>query len=145
DLQAVTDAEGESRLNVPRLEDVRGRIEAYEGSRATDLPLVVRAAHGLGEVVFVAADLDRPPFLDWAAREQLLLKLLGKPEKSTSSASTDTSAVGMYGYTDMSGQLRAALEQFEGVKLVPFSLVATLIVLYIVAIGPLDYLLLKRG
>src|SRR5690606_34289183 len=69
ELQALTDADGESRLTVPRLEEVRGRIEAYEGSRATDLPLVVRAAHGLGEVVFVAADLDRAPFLDWPARE----------------------------------------------------------------------------
>ena len=145
DAQAMVDADSEVRFDVPRLEDVRGQIEAYEGSKATDLPLVVRAPYGLGEVVFVAADLDRPPFANWSAREQMLGKLLGKPDGLSGEAGEDTTATSTFGYTDISGQLRGALEQFEGVKLVPFSLVALLIVLYILAIGPLDYLLLKRG
>lgn len=146
DIQSLVDVGGEPRMDVPRLEAVRGRIEAYEGSRPEDLPLVVRSAFGLGEVVFVAADLDKPPFTKWAAREQMLDKLLDrevrKAESADQAASTSAST---YGYVDLAGQLRSALEQFEGVKLVPFSLVASLIVLYILAIGPLDYFLLKRG
>jgi hypothetical protein len=148
DAQAMVDATGELRMDVPRLEQVRGRIEAYEGSRPEDLPLVVRSAFGLGEIVFVAADLDRPPFTKWAAREQLLDKLLSRePGKSQPGNSAGASSSATVGYVDLAEQLRGAgtLEHFEGVKLVPFSLVATLIVLYILAIGPLDYFLLKRG
>jgi hypothetical protein len=147
DVRSMTDVTGQPRLDVPRLENVLGRIEAYEGSRPEDLPLVVRSAFGLGVVVFVAADLDRPPFTKWAAREQMLDKLLAREPRKPQSADAagSSNAAATYGYVDLAGQLRSALEQFEGVKLVPFSLVAALIVLYILAIGPLDYFLLKRG
>src|SRR5690606_12861597 len=55
-----------------------------------------------------------------------------------------SSRVSHVGYTDLIGQLRAALDQFPAVRLVPFSLVALLIAIYILLIGPLDYLLLRR-
>jgi hypothetical protein len=48
------------------------------------------------------------------------------------------------GVTDLASQLRVALEQFPRVKLIPFGWVAFLIFLYILAIGPGDYLFLKR-
>ena len=50
------------------------------------------------------------------------------------------------GYRDLSGQLRSALEDFRfgGMSLIPFSWVAVLIVIYIVLIGPVDYLFLRR-
>jgi hypothetical protein len=48
------------------------------------------------------------------------------------------------GFSDLSGQLRAALDQFDGVNLTPFSWVAGLIVAYILLIGPVDYFLLRR-
>ena len=44
----------------------------------------------------------------------------------------------------MSSQLRRALDQFPGVKLVPFGWVAFFIFLYILLIGPGDYLFLKK-
>lgn len=148
DTSALVDAAGGMQFDVPQLESVRGQIEAYEGSRPQDLPLVVRSAFGLGVVVFVAADLDRPPFTKWAAREQMLDKLLGREVRKSQSgdpANTGPGTPTTYGYVDLAGQLRSALEQFQGVQLVPFSLVATLIMLYILAIGPVDYFLLKRG
>ncbi len=145
DAQSLVDAQGEARLEAPRLEDVQGRIVAFEGSQAADLPLVIRTPHGLGEIVFVAADLDRAPFTRWKARGQMLEKLLGQPKpKAAATEPNAASASTTLGYTDMAGQLRSALEQFAGVRLAPFSLVACLILLYILAIGPLDYLLLKR-
>src|SRR5208337_3627925 len=49
-----------------------------------------------------------------------------------------------YGITDLSSQLRAALEQFPGVKLIPFGWVAFYIFLYILLIGPGDYFFLKK-
>ena len=144
DAQSIVDAEGELRLPTPKLDNVRGQIEAFEGSRASDLPLVIRTPHGLGQIVFVAADLDRPPFIKWQARTAMLDKLLGKTKTKAAEAQQGFSTSTL-GYNDLAGQLRSALEQFEGVKLVPFFVVAFLILLYIVAIGPLDYLFLKRG
>ena len=49
-----------------------------------------------------------------------------------------------YGVSDLSSQLRAALEQFPGVKLIPFGWVAFFIFLYILLIGPGDYFFLKK-
>ena len=44
----------------------------------------------------------------------------------------------------MATQLRVSLEQFPGVKLIPFGWVAFFIFLYILVIGPGDYLFLKK-
>ena len=48
------------------------------------------------------------------------------------------------GVSDLSSQLRVALEQFPGVKLIPFGWVAFFIFLYILLIGPGDYFFLKK-
>ena len=126
-------------LRVPRLVEVRGVVEAREA----DLPLVVRTARGFGQVLFVAADLDQPPLSRWKDRPRLLAKLLDLPATRRDDQEQDF-AVMRYGYDDLSGQLRGALDQFEGVRVVPFGLVAAAIVVYIAMIGPGDYFLLKR-
>ena len=133
------------RLDVPKLVDVRGRIEAYEGNHPRDLPLVVRTPFGLGEVIFVGLDLDRPPFSSWPGRMNFIDRLLDRPEAAGEVA--DRRVLGHVtelGYTDLAGQLHVALSQFAGVQLVPFAAVAALVVVYIVLIGPLDYLFLKK-
>ena len=48
------------------------------------------------------------------------------------------------GYRDLAGQLRSSLDQFQGIRLVPFSVVALMIVAYILLIGPGDYFFLKK-
>jgi hypothetical protein len=48
------------------------------------------------------------------------------------------------GVSDLSSQLRIALEQFPNVKLIPFGWVAFFIFLYILMIGPGDYFFLKK-
>jgi len=53
---------------VPKLTDVVGRIEAYAGNDPADLPLVIRSPLGLGEVMFIAVDLDLPPIGTWRRR-----------------------------------------------------------------------------
>jgi hypothetical protein len=132
------------RLDVPRLVDVAGKIEAYEGVRRADLPLVVRTPRGFGEIVFVAADLDRPPLSTWAGRQQLWDKLLGRDKQPIAQEDeAEQGRVTRSGYSDLAGQLHTGLEQFAGVS-VPFSLVVFLIVVYIACIGPLDYFVLKK-
>ena len=49
-----------------------------------------------------------------------------------------------YGYNDLAGQLRSALDLPRDVHLVPFFVVALLVIVYILLIGPGDYFLLRR-
>ncbi len=126
-------------LRVPRLAEVRGVIEAREA----DLPLVVRSARGFGQVLFVAADLDQPPLSRWKDRRLVVAKLLDLPVGRHDDKQQDFSVI-QFAYDDLSGQLRGALDQFRGVRVVPFGLVAAAIVLYIALIGPGDYFFVKR-
>jgi hypothetical protein len=136
---------GAGLLEVPRLRDVAGTIEAYEGSQPSDLPLVIRAPRGFGEVVVVTVDLDQPPLKDWKGRGALICKLLGKNMAVIDDESESQSGeLAMLGYSDLAGQLRGALDQFQRVRAVPFSVVAALVLLYMLVIGPLDYLLVSR-
>lgn len=137
--------EARLELAVPQLRDVRGKIEAYTGTGPRDLPLVIRAPRGFGEVVFVAFDLELPPIVDWPARPQLMDKLLSRLRSADEEQDSGTlGAVSSLGFVDLAGQLRGALDQFAGVRPVPFWLVAVLVTAYIAFIGPLDYYLVKR-
>ena len=129
-----------------RLVDVRGNVEAYEGSGPSDLPTIVRAPLGLGEAVFVAVDLDLPPLADWQGRTRLVSKVLHETtRRSADDEGSDTlGRVMQLGFDDIVGQLRTALDQFPHVKQIPFLVVAGLTLVYLAAIGPLDYLLLRK-
>ena len=125
-------------LPTPRLADVQGKVEAHEG----DLPLVIRKPQGLGQVVFVATDLDRGPIRDWTDRPMLVGAVLDLPANEPADAATEP--VQSYGYNDLAGQLRSALDLPRDVHLVPFFVVALLVIVYILLIGPGDYFLLRR-
>ncbi|MEX2138769.1 MAG: hypothetical protein WD894_05870 [Pirellulales bacterium] len=117
--------------------EVQGRVELSDGN----IDLVIRAPYGFGEVVFVAADLERPPFADWSARTKLLLRLLGRSEllvTQTAADETNTQSIRL-GYTGLAGQLRAAVGQFAGARVVPFWLVFFLALCYAAAVFPLEY------
>jgi hypothetical protein len=132
-------AGGKVTMRVPQLSDVEGVVEASDGN----LPLVIRTARGFGQVIFVAADLDQPPLRAWTGRPMLVAKLLDMPTTPVEQSKDDASMM-HYGYRDLAGQLRSALDRFTGVRLVPFWLVAGLIIVYIVLIGPGDYFFLRK-
>lgn len=134
------------RLPVAQLTDVTGMVEAAEGTGREALPLVVRSPYGFGEVVFVAFDLDDAAIGRWRAKPKLFDRLLGRGGETTpgTPGTSAFGAVNTLGYTDLSGQLRAAIEQFQGVEFISFAFVAALIGLYVLCIGPLDYFLVRR-
>ncbi len=126
---------------------LRGRVACYEGAGGTDdRALIMRFPLGFGEVTYVALDLDLPPLSTWPSRARLLAKLLQTRSDEEDSAIGDESLGQMthVGFDDMSGQLRAALDQFPGVTLVQFSWVAGLLILYILVLGPLDFFGLRK-
>lgn len=124
-------------------------VVASEGFGNQRRPSIVNDSVGLGRVTFVAFDLDREPCADWADRGKLVDRLLsfGLPSESSTSDKLDQFELGPVahlGFSDLIGQLRSALDVYAGVKLVPFSWIALLMALYILAVGPLDYWVLKR-
>jgi hypothetical protein len=120
------------------LSGVEGRVEAGEG----ELPLVIRAPRGLGQVIFLAADFDVGLLGAWSDRRLLAARLLDLPTREQPTEEAASGAA--YGYLDLAGQLRSALDQFPGVRLVPFYVVAMLAAFYILLIGPGDYFFLRR-
>ncbi|MGE3780957.1 MAG: hypothetical protein AB7F89_27460, partial [Pirellulaceae bacterium] len=136
---------GTEGIPMTMLGPVSGRIELSEPAAGGMRPLVVRRAYGLGQVVFVALDLDRPPLANWPDRPRLVQRLLRDSADGVERVQ-DSSVAGpavQFGYSDISGQLRSALDQFPGVTLVAFSWVAGLLLLYVLLIGPADFFLLR--
>jgi hypothetical protein len=106
-------------------------------------PLVVQGSYGLGRVTVVGFDLDRGPFSDWNRRREfwdnLVVQsgyLLPNPGEKFDRFSNQDDAYGR--------SLQGNLDFFEGVPVVSFGWVALFILIYIVLIGPVDYLFLKK-
>ncbi|HZN36740.1 MAG TPA: hypothetical protein VFB80_23080 [Pirellulaceae bacterium] len=134
-----------NRPLVTRLKNVRGEVLLGEASALATRPLAVHAPAGLGEVTFVALDLDHPSLAAWEGRSRLIAALIQRDRSSLDADERQRgSGVGHLGYSDLVGQLRLALEQFSGVTLVNFTTVAVLTIVFLLIVGPGDYLLLSR-
>jgi hypothetical protein len=133
-------AEGDP-VPIASLENIDGTIDLEQDGQA----IIVRKPLGFGQIVFSAIDLDLPPVKEWTGQKNLILKLFKQQENLNVAAPTRSpSGVVHFGYTDMVGQLLAPLEQFSHVGLITFTLVATLIVFFILCIGPGDFFMLRR-
>lgn len=134
-----------NRPLVTRLSDVDGAIMVDEIGVGSSRPLVIRATHGLGQVNFVALDLDHPGLAAWSGRTRLLANLLQSPRATSDRTESEVSRrVTHLGYEDLVGQLRAGLDQFRGVTLVNFTTVSLLVVSFLLLVGPIDFLVLSR-
>lgn len=143
----VADGELSFRIPMVSLKNVKGNILVSEGIGAERSPMIIRSSFGLGHVIFVATDIDQPPMSLWLdGRQNILDKLLDEALGETRREENDSQFANLtqIGFNDLTGQLRAAMDQFPGVRLVPFSWIAILVGLYIVLIGPVDYFMLRR-
>ena len=141
---------GSSAVVVTKFEEIESRGGKVL-SAAGNVPLVIRGAYQFGRVTLIGIDIDQKPFADWADRPQFWFKAADlKLASSTDSNTANMVRMGGgrrffgQGNNDVSTLLHSALEQFPGVKLVPFGWVAFFIFLYILLIGPGDYFLLKK-
>jgi hypothetical protein len=127
---------------VPQLVDFDGRVEAF--GRGNDLPLVLRSARGLGELVFVGLDLDDPPLVDWRGRNAFWQAVL-RPYLADADEHRSTQTLVSLSYDDLAGALRQRLgRQFSGVTAIGFQIVAALVIGYLLVLGPLDYLFVHK-
>jgi hypothetical protein len=123
---------------------VRIRAEAKTGTQS--LPLVVSAGYGLGRVTILAIDPDQPPFTRWKSQPVFWQKLIQDAGPTYVDTSKDnTVGFGQELRTDeVPMQLLRSLESFSSVPVISFGWVALFILLYIIVVGPLDYLFLKK-
>ncbi len=131
-------------FNIARIKNVRGQTLVAEG-RSNETPLIVHAAAGFGEIIFVGVDLEQEAFADWNGTRELIARLVyaGDPDFREKQSSAE---IARLGYRDLAGQLRAALENFEeqGVRLLSFESFFILALFYVLLIGPGDYFFLKK-
>ena len=127
------------------LNEPAGRVALDETGTAGGRPLIVQSPMGLGQVTFIALDLNHPAIAQWSGRGRLLVNVLQSSQEHRDEQRSDTRrSVTHLGYEDLIGQLRAALDQFPGVTVVNFTTVSVLTILYLLILGPGDYLLLER-
>jgi len=101
-----------------------------------DRPAILRFAHGRGQVDVMGLNPMTPTLAQWPSRGALLAKWLQHSKPSEARLNTS------FGFNDLTGQLRSALDQFKAVQLISFTTVS-LIVLAFILFVTLDYFLLR--
>ncbi len=119
-------------------------VEARVGNDG--VPLIARVKYGLGQIVYFAFSLDDPAFAQWPARQDFLRKAVLKlaPRSSFDANAQQNPNQGFRhgGATDITAQLYNALDNFD-VRVIPFGVVAIFILLYVIVVGPLEFVVLK--
>lgn len=100
-------------------------------------PAIARFALGLGQVDLLGLDLASEPIKSWQSRNNLTAKWLAIPQASEARLNVN------YGYLDLSGQLRSALDQFQRVGLISFTVVGGLLIAFLILVA-VDYFLMRH-
>ena len=117
-----------------------GRVElTLNDSLARRIPWWQTITHGHGVIEVVASDLDHASLAQWKHRQLLWERLVNRYLEATSMdglPGSATAATSSYlGYSDLIGQLRAALDQFSGVPSVGLAQIAAMLIGLLVLVG----------
>ena len=110
-----------------------------------DGPIVGRQSIGGGVVTLVAVDINQPPFDRWPSLPQFYEVLFyGKKLQEAGSVRRNGARISQSGVTDIGTQLLATVDATPpGGQWSAWSIMAMLVV-WMIVIGPLDYLLVTR-
>ncbi|MBS0203165.1 MAG: hypothetical protein JSS49_09725 [Planctomycetes bacterium] len=129
------------RMPIPSLKLTHGEVLA--GSR--DEALLARVPLGIGSVTLLALDMTRPPLSKWTELPSLARRLAeASPEGAIPGSPTRTLQLSSTGISDLATQLHAVQEDFSEVRRASPWLVMGLLVIFLLIIGPLDYVLVHR-
>ena len=115
------------------------------GSEKEDRPLITRVRYGLGQIVYFPFSFDDAAFTRWEGREKFLQTLVQRLGPKAASKVDEPGGIGAARRSetnDLATDLVGKLDDFD-VAIIPFQHVALFILLYILIVGPLDYVLLK--
>lgn len=115
----------------------------------TLVPVAVQWPYGLGRVTLIAFDLHAPPFTDFALRAEFWDWVLREGGANRASAGSEgrpkpTDADLSEEEDELAVAVRTHADAFDGIPVISFGWVAVLVALYLLLVGPVEYLLLKR-
>ena len=135
-------------FDVAVISATKGSVQTFvDSSRRKQRPLITHFPYRLGTISYLAIDLDADPFASWSARPELVARVLRATEDGSDTSSGSSQGLGKVShiaYDDVVGQMRATLDQFRDVRPIAFSLIATLVGVYILLIGPGDFFFLSK-
>lgn len=117
-------------------------IFADSGPDSGNRPLIAQVRYGLGQITYLAFSFEDPHFFAWAGKEKFLQTMTHKLAPRTAGNVRDPFGMRQNDPNDLATQLLGDLDNFN-VKVIPFGYVALFIVLYILVVGPLDFIILK--
>lgn len=132
----------EYRIPVAQFSDLPKNLHIL--AQQYDLPMVMQTVWDFGRVTWTVMDLEHESLQRWGDVGRWIAKLLEYTDRSADYE--ERHVAGMHrGYNDMSGQLRSALDQFEGLYVVSFWSLTILFLLYLFLIGPGCYYASRQG
>ncbi len=128
-------------LEMPVLYDLNSdsKVEMIE----METPVLIRTPIGFGLITWFASDLSQAPLSKWSGRSGLVSRIFDYDSEKNNLKSSDGKLI-QRGYSDLSGQIRSALDRFDNVMNIPFSIILLFICLYILLIGPFDWYFTHR-
>ncbi|MDR1484831.1 MAG: hypothetical protein LBT09_08415 [Planctomycetaceae bacterium] len=126
-------------LIMPLLSNPQGLIRLRDG----DMPIVSQRLHGFGMITYFGGDLSGKPLGNWRDRTTLVRKILRWDINKQNTARQDMSIV-RPAYNDVSGQIRSAADRFDEIKIVPFSLILIILVVYWFVVGIGDWFIVRK-
>ncbi|RMH73370.1 MAG: hypothetical protein D6675_02645 [Gemmatimonadetes bacterium] len=110
------------------------RPQATARLRLGEYPLLATMPLGQGQTTFLAVDLGAPPLLGWAGTKELVFSLLDVHVQDFGWGSSQ----------QMVQKINKALANISAVEPPSFGFIAFFLILYVLIVGPVNYLVLKR-
>jgi hypothetical protein len=126
-----------------RIPGIKVKPEFSDGTR--DDTLLISVPCGLGSVTVLALDLSKPPLNKWTELPAFGRRLVDTSDflevQTDAAAPIRAGQLSSTGITDVASQLHAVQEDFAGVRRTSPWFVMGLIVIFLVVVGPIDYVL----
>jgi len=106
--------------------------------------LVIERLVGLGRVGVAAFGLHATEIAGWPERLSLVTRLHPGLLDSDTEKRRESRSIASVPYDDLAGQLRSALDRFDSIRTIPFSILSVILLVLAALVGPLDYLLVNR-
>jgi hypothetical protein len=106
-------------------------------------PLLVRVPFGFGQVTVLGIDLNRPPLSIWKPIASVAEKIIAGRRPATQQTA-QRGHLSHAGISELATQLHAAQELFPQVHRLSTWMLMSLLLIYLIVIGPVDYLLVHR-
>ncbi|MBL6705582.1 MAG: hypothetical protein ISQ06_05685 [Planctomycetaceae bacterium] len=141
------EAYAHSSFRIPIAARIKGAIiRSQDGADVVtgiEGPLLTRSAHGFGRITMLGVDLDKAPLARWRALDSFVAAIADLPTVSLDEDSAGE-RISHSGVTELATQFQIGMETIPHVGERSTLSVLGVVLLFLLAIGPLDYFLVHR-